>query len=411
MSSPRNISINDYTYDLPEEKIAQYPLPKRDESKLLIYDNGEISDSQYKSLDTLLQPDALVVFNNTRVVRARLRFRKPTGGGVEIFCLEPYGKADITQAMAQTESVDWTCMVGGAKKWKEGLLYLTLEVDGKELEVTAEKLEVLTSAFVIRLRWNNTEMAFSDVLHHVGKLPLPPYMNRDAEESDLERYQTVYAEHKGSVAAPTAGLHFTDDLLHRMNNKGIQTAYTTLHVGAGTFRPVKAENMDGHDMHYEHLQIDLALIEQLINAKGPIGAVGTTSLRTLESLYWMGSKVNANPETQRAELTVTQWEPYEKLDGNLSRTEALQALAEYIRAQNKTRIFTKTQLLIAPGYTFRTIDFLITNFHQPQSTLLLLVSAFIGDDWRKVYNHALANDYRFLSYGDGCLLQRRERRL
>lgn len=402
MIAPRDIRINDFTYNLPDDKIAHYPLDKRDSSKLLVYNNGDVQHLHYNAIADELPAETLLVFNNTKVVQARLHFRKPTGGLVEIFCLEPAGQNDITKAMAQTGTVDWTCMVGGAKKWKEGLLHLDFEVNGQQFNVTAEKMDQLKSAFVIRLRWEPKELSFSEVLTYAGQLPLPPYMNRQAEADDLERYQTVYAKHNGSVAAPTAGLHFTQHVFEKLQAKNIEVAYTTLHVGAGTFRPVKADQMADHDMHYEHLQVDADFLRRLIAQKGPLGAVGTTSLRTLESLYWLGVKV-AHKHT---DLTLHQWEPYELDASNISAAEALQHLLSYLEEQGKTQLLTKTQLLIAPGYQFKMVDVLVTNFHQPQSTLLLLVAAFVGEQWRSIYDTALANDYRFLSYGDGCLLFR-----
>jgi S-adenosylmethionine:tRNA ribosyltransferase-isomerase len=402
MTAPKDIRIDDFTYALPDERIAHYPLALRDSSKLLVYDNGAVQHSQYNAIAQLLPAETLLVFNNTKVVQARLHFRKPTGGLVEIFCLEPAGQNDITLAMAQTGTVDWTCMVGGAKKWKEGLLHLDFEIDGKQFNVTAEKIDQIKSAFVIRLCWEPTELSFSEVLTYAGQLPLPPYMNRQAEADDLERYQTVYAKHNGSVAAPTAGLHFTPTVIADLQAKNIAVEYTTLHVGAGTFRPVKADQMADHDMHYEHLQIDADFLVRLCAQKGPIGAVGTTSLRTLESLYWLGVKV-AHGHT---DLNLHQWEPYELDASNISAFEAIQQLLSHLKKQGKTQLITKTQLLIAPGYQFKMVDILVTNFHQPKSTLLLLVAAFVGTTWRSIYDTALSSDYRFLSYGDGCLLFR-----
>ncbi len=407
MKAPKDIRISDFTYVLPDEKIAHYPLSNRDASKLLVFNEGDISHHHYKNLHEHLPSGTLLVLNDTKVVQARLHFRKPTGGLVEIFCLEPKGQQDITQAMAQSESVDWTCMVGGAKKWKDGLLHLTLEGSDIDLNVSAEKIEQQKSAYTIRMKWEPSHLSFSEVLDLAGQLPLPPYMNRKAEASDLERYQTVYAKFDGSVAAPTAGLHFTDNVFSSLKENGVEIAHTTLHVGAGTFRPVKAEQMENHDMHFEQIQVDVALLHKLRDQSGPLGAVGTTSLRTLETLYWIGVKLYHKPSLAANELTVTQWEPYELSTDGISSKDAIEAIIKYLKTKNTSQLITKTQLLIAPGYRFRMVDLLVTNFHQPHSTLLLLVAAFAGKEWKAIYDSALSENYRFLSYGDGCLLFRK----
>jgi S-adenosylmethionine:tRNA ribosyltransferase-isomerase len=434
--NPKNISINDFIYDLPEERIAKYPLQQRDESKLLVCKNGVINSSIYKDLAAEIPKKSMLVFNNTKVVEARLLFTKNTGGVIELFCLEPADSYnDITTAMLQTGKVLWKCLVGGAKKWKEDTLAKT--IDGNLL-FTAKKIEKKNDYFLIEFSWNNDALSFAEVLHLAGKIPLPPYLNRDAEEADKATYQTVYAKHDGSVAAPTAGLHFTDNVLQSLANKHVDTGFLTLHVGAGTFKPVKAEKMEDHDMHSEFIDVDISLIENIITKikeKNNIIAVGTTSLRTLESLYWMGvktkyevrsskydlekSKVKSqkeeiekqnnsttiNTKQQTLNIELNQWDCYE-LPQNIEPFIALESLLIWMKENNLKKLLSKTQIIIAPGYQLRIADALITNFHQPKSTLLLLISAVIGDDWKQVYNYALENNFRFLSYGDGSLLWR-----
>ncbi|WP_026751273.1 S-adenosylmethionine:tRNA ribosyltransferase-isomerase [Sediminibacterium sp. C3] len=429
MKHPSNLHIEDFNYELPNEKIAKYPLEQRDQSKLLIYggpgfsgglepqtsDSGlnstnqtPIRESIYANIADELPQGSLLVFNDTKVVEARLLFQKPTGGAIELFCLEPADQyADITSAMLQKGSVQWKCLVGGAKKWKEGAV--VLEVEG--LKILANKVEILPDCFLIEFSWEPAGLSFAEVLHMAGDIPLPPYLNRETEEADKERYQTIYAKHDGSVAAPTAGLHFTENVFAQLEQKQIQKGYVTLHVGAGTFKPVKAAQMKDHEMHAEFIDVKKSTIEQLLAhvSKGII-AVGTTSLRTLESLYWIGVKTIHNPSLASADLAVSQWEPYENAAENsgkkkeYSAEESLTALLQWMDKNNAERIITKTQIIIAPGYTFRMIRALVTNFHQPQSTLLLLISAIVGDDWRRIYEYALTHDYRFLSYGDGSIL-------
>lgn len=430
MKHPSNLHIEDFNYELPNEKIAKYPLEQRDQSKLLIYggtgfsggvepisgelgpktENGvSIRESIYANIADELPQGSLLVFNDTKVVEARLLFQKPTGGVIELFCLEPADQyADITTAMLQKGSVQWKCLVGGAKKWKEGAV--VLEVKG--LKIQANKVEILPDCFLIEFSWDPAGISFAEVLHLAGDIPLPPYLNRETEESDKERYQTIYAKHDGSVAAPTAGLHFTEYVFAQLAQKQIQKGYVTLHVGAGTFKPVKAAQMKDHEMHAEFIDVQKSTIEQLLEhvSKGII-AVGTTSLRTLESLYWIGVKTIHNPSLATADLSVSQWEPYQHAEENAenkgkaySAEESLTALLQWMEKNNAERIITKTQIIIAPGYTFRIIRALVTNFHQPQSTLLLLISAIVGDDWRRIYEYALTHEYRFLSYGDGSIL-------
>ena len=452
---PKNISIVDYTYHLPEENIAKYPLSERDASKLLIYKDGVIETSLYKKLDQHLPKKSLIVFNNTKVVEARLLFEKSSGSNIEIFCLEPddrYG--DITSAMLQKEKVYWKCLVGGAKKWKEPFLQKKIDAT---THLFARIEEKRNDYFLIEFNWSNSNLSFAEVLHDAGLIPLPPYLNRTVEEEDKTTYQTIYAMHNGSVAAPTAGLHFTENLMRKLKHQNVEPIYVTLHVGAGTFKPVKAATMQEHEMHAEFIDISKESIEQLISNK-TIVATGTTSLRTIESLYWMGVKIEERrqkgeggrekEEVRRQkgegereegedrkekgedrrqkgegerekredrkekmedrsedldELSIKQWDAYE-LPQNISKATALQALLNWMNEQNLDRLICKTQIIIAPGYTLKIADGLITNFHQPQSTLLLLIAAIVGDKWKDIYNYAMKNNFRFLSYGDGSLL-------
>lgn len=406
MKHPKELSILDYTYPLADDRIAAFPLPERDASKLLIYDHGQIRTGTYRQLAAHIPADSLLIFNNTKVVEARLLFQKNTGGVIEIFCLEPHEQyADITSAMLQTGKVYWQCLVGGASKWKPGqVLEKKILYHNEEITLKASYIEKRTGCFIIELSWSPDTLSFAELLHAAGAIPLPPYIKRKAQDSDTERYQTVYAKHDGSVAAPTAGLHFTENIFTSLRDKNILHDYVTLHVGAGTFKPVKAEKMDEHDMHAEWIDVSRSFIETLLKSlSGKIITVGTTSLRTVESLYWIGRKA-ASGELRVTSMEITQWEVYEQKGKEISATEALSALLEWMKANKLDRLVTKTQILIAPGYQFRIINGLITNFHQPQSTLLLLVAALIGEDWRKVYEFALKNDFRFLSYGDGSLL-------
>lgn len=404
---PKNLSIADFTYDLPPERIAKYPLEERDNSKLLVYKSGRITASNYKKLDAFLPEETLLVFNNTKVVEARLLFQKPTGGVIEIFCLEPSDQySDITSAMLQKEKVSWKCLVGGASKWKHGMkLQKVINENGKTFILEAAIAGRLTDFFIIELSWQPEELSFAEILHVAGFIPLPPYLHRDMEEDDKNRYQTIYAKHDGSVAAPTAGLHFTETVFEKLAAKNIQKEFVTLHVGAGTFKPVKAKTMNKHEMHAEFIDVSTEAIENLLFcADKTIVAVGTTSLRTIESLYWMGVKVTKNPEVAVDEITIRQWEPYEMEPANIAVKDALNNLLVWMAKKELKRILTKTQILIAPGYQLMIAKGIITNFHQPQSTLLLLVSAIVGEEWKSIYQYAMDNDFRFLSYGDGCLL-------
>lgn len=404
---PKELSIHDFTYELPDSSIAKFPLPERDQSKLLVYQNNTITEDRYSQLANHLPEASLLIFNNTKVVEARLLFQKPNGGRIEIFCLEPHEQyPDITTAMLQKEKVWWKCLVGGAKKWKDGPLVMQMKhTDENDIVLTATKTEQLSDCFVIALHWNKPELSFAEILHLAGVIPLPPYLNRSAEETDAERYQTIYARHDGSVAAPTAGLHFTDALFEKLAAKKIAHDFVTLHVGAGTFKPVKANTMQEHDMHAEFIDVNKTFIENLLlHLPETIIAVGTTSVRTLESLYWLGVKVLLNPAIKPEALHVSQWDPYDTATPVYGCNEALQALINWMGKNQAEKLITKTQIIIAPGYRFRIIHALITNFHQPQSTLLLLVSAITGNNWKQIYQYALENNFRFLSYGDGSLL-------
>ena len=405
---PKHLSIKDFTYHLPEEKIAFHPLAERDSSKLLIYQNGNIQESIYRNIAEYIPADSLLIFNNTKVVEARLLFQKSSGGVIEIFCLEPHEQyADITTAMLQPKNVLWKCLIGGASKWKRGQV-LERKIDLTNTILQCRFIERKTDCFIVQLSWDSS-LSFAEILHQAGAIPLPPYIKRDVDESDAERYQTVYAKQNGSVAAPTAGLHFTSEIFSRLKEKNIQTGFVTLHVGAGTFKPVNAAIMENHEMHAEYIDVTIELIENLVlNLNKTIVAVGTTSLRTIESLYWMGVKHSAvNNQLSTAgnpEPCVSQWEPYENTDKTISPADALNSLLAGLKKNKLSRLVGKTQILIAPGYKPRIVNALITNFHQPQSTLLLLVSALIGEEWKSVYKFALENNYRFLSYGDGNLL-------
>jgi len=399
--------IQDYTYLLPEERVAQYPLEDRDASKLLVYEEGRITETLYKDMAGLIPSGALMVFNDTRVIEARLLFQKETGARIEIFCLEPLDM-EPSRAMNQEGKATWKCLVGGAGKWKAGRLHkeLPLHSSGEDpvIHLYAEKGGEVPDGYRIHFSWTPEDMPFVSVLHHAGLIPLPPYMHRSAGAGDVERYQTVYARFDGSVAAPTAGLHFTPSLLERLNRAEVQTGFVTLHVGAGTFKPVKAERMSGHVMHAEWIDVTDTFIEQLLDAEGPVIAVGTTALRTLESLYWMGVKALQGPVTGEKEISLGQWEIYEHLPQDTDWREALKGLLNWMKQRGMDRLVTQTQLLIAPGYRVRMVDGIITNFHQPGSTLLLLVAALVGEDWKSIYQYALEHHFRFLSYGDGSLL-------
>ncbi len=399
MIDPKKISILDYTYDLPAERIALHPLAERDASKLLVYNNGEIIEDVYKNIAGHLPANSFLIFNNTKVIKARIRFQKNSGGIIEIFLLEPF-RADYTTALSATKKTTWKCMIGGVGKWKEGELTMSKE----QWAIQVRLVEKLADANIVEFNWDGGN-SFAEVLELAGDIPLPPYIKRKTEGEDTNRYQTIYAADEGSVAAPTAGLHFTKEIFESLAEKNILTGFVTLHVGAGTFKPVKALTMQDHEMHAEWIDIGFEMIEQLAEQLDkPIVAVGTTSLRTLESLYWMGVKARLQPGIKQ--LSIGQWEVYETAlaNSNISATESLSALLRWMKTNKQERLFTQSQILIAPGYSFKIAKAIITNFHQPQSTLLLLVAAAIGEDWKPVYTYAMQNDFRFLSYGDGSLL-------
>ena len=402
------IYIADYNYPLPDERIAKYPLAERDHSKLLVYRDGHVSEDRFYHIGDYIAPHSLLVYNNTRVIQARLEFHKSSGARIEVFCLEPLAPHDYQLSLGSTTGCTWKCMVGNAKKWKDGdAIHLTFVIGQLSYTLRAYKEQTLGNTFAVRFEWDDPEMSFAEILDAVGELPIPPYLNRKTEESDKRTYQTVYSRIKGSVAAPTAGLHFTDKVLDDIRSRGIETEELTLHVGAGTFLPVKTADANEHTMHTEIIAVPKKAIEHIIAKLGHIVAVGTTSMRTLESLYFIGAKLrNADiSEYRETEIHVGQFEPYEQ-EYSLSTKEALQAIVDYLNATGQETLHAETQIMIKPGYAFRVVDQLITNFHQPQSTLLLLVSAFVHGDWKTIYDYALSHDFRFLSYGDSSILTR-----
>ena len=407
MKRTQDIEIDDYAYELPDERIAKFPVTPRDSSKLLVYNNGVEGSYRFSDLPGLLPDDVMLVFNNTRVIQARLRFRKETGALIEVFCLEPLLPADYALSLQSTATCRWLCLIGNARKWKSGELALTFEHEQRPLTLRARKGQAHGDGYEIEFAWDDASVTFGELLDTLGELPIPPYLNRKTEESDKTTYQTVYSKVEGSVAAPTAGLHFTPAVLAALQARAIPCEELTLHVGAGTFKPVKSETIEGHEMHTEYISVSRALIETLRDTPRRVVAVGTTSVRTLESLYYIGVTLSKYPEATAEELRVRQWQPYEE-EARLSRSEAMQQIVSYLDRTGADRLVSATRIIIAPGYRFRVIDGIITNFHQPRSTLLLLVSAFVGGDWRTIYDYALAHDYRFLSYGDSSLLWRRE---
>lgn len=443
MINPRDIQISDYNYDLPEERIAKYPLEQRDQSKLLVWRDGAIEQKHFCNLPDQIPAGSMIVFNNTKVIQARLHFHKPTGGLVEVFCLEPESPKDYQQNFASESECIWTCLVGNSKKWKEGTLSMEVTLkDGRQTTLYCERAGELGPSQKIRFFWGNPivssaastdeqnnkttkeRVSFASLLDAIGELPIPPYLNRATEEKDKETYQTVYSKIQGSVAAPTAGLHYTPEVLDALKAKGVDLQYLTLHVGAGTFKPVKSETIEGHDMHTEFISVPKSVIQSLLTFKrtneqknkttqqpstGLLVATGTTSVRTLESLYYIGEKLLTNPDAHAEELVVHQWEPYD-VQHTISVAEALQAILDYLERTQQENLVTATQILIAPGFTYRMVEAIVTNFHMPQSTLLLLVSAFVdgdsleGNNWHRIYKYAMDNDFRFLSYGDSSIL-------
>ena len=402
----KEIHISDYSYDLPDERIAKFPMAERDHSKLLLYNKGVVGEDVFYNLPKYLPQGALMVMNNTKVIQARLHFRKSTGALIEIFLLEPAVPADYEQMFQQTHRCSWLCLVGNQKKWKEGALIRELEIKNEKFQISAIRKGEQGTSQLIEFEWDNANINFADILDVLGELPIPPYLNRETQESDKTTYQTVYSKIKGSVAAPTAGLHFTERVLNEVDAHGIEREEVTLHVGAGTFRPVKSSTIGEHPMHTEYIAVHRHTIERLLAHNAEAIAVGTTSVRTLESLYYMGLKVLANPNISEDELHVNQWEPYEVESSKLKvqSSKSLQALLDWMIKRELTVLHSSTQIIIAPGYDYHIVKMLITNFHQPQSTLLLLVSAFVHGDWHKIYDYALAHDFRFLSYGDSSLL-------
>lgn len=400
----KQIRISEYNYQLPDERIAKFPIAERDHSKLLVYEHGQISDDVFYHLPKYLPKNSLMVFNNTKVIQARLHFRKETGALIEIFLLEPISPADYEQMFQTVGSCSWSCLVGNLKKWKEGELTRQIEVNGQLFTLRASRRGEHGTGHQIDFEWDTQTVSFSEILEAVGELPIPPYLNRKTQESDKTTYQTVYSKIKGSVAAPTAGLHFTEKVLHEIDACGIDREELTLHVGAGTFKPVKSECIEGHEMHSEFISVRRQTLEKLLQHDASAIAVGTTSVRTLESLYYIGLKLESSPDLSEDELHVSQWEPYEQKGTSISAAQAIQNIVEYLDRHQRSVLNTSTQIIIAPGYEYKIVKVLITNFHQPQSTLLLLVSAFLKGDWRRVYDYALSNDFRFLSYGDSSLL-------
>ena len=408
----QEIQISDYNYELPDERIAKFPKEQRDHSKLLLYRHGEVGEDMFYNLPQYLPKGALMVMNNTRVIQARLHFRKTnekgenTGALIEIFLLEPAQPADYEQMFQTTERCSWLCLVGNLKKWKEGPLLRQLTIRDITFTIKAIRRGEHGTSQWIDFEWDNASISFAEILDAMGELPIPPYLNRETQESDITTYQTVYSKIKGSVAAPTAGLHFTDAVLRALDAHGIEREELTLHVGAGTFRPVKSSTIGEHEMHTEYIAVRRHTIERLIAHEGCAIAVGTTSVRTLESLYYMGLKVLNNPDIKEEELHVSQWEPYDVRckKEDIRSVDALQALHDWMIRHELTVLHSSTQIIIAPGYNYHIVKMLITNFHQPQSTLLLLVSAFVKGDWHKIYDYALSHGFRFLSYGDSSLL-------
>ena len=399
---PRHIHISDYNYPLPDERIAKFPIAQRDHSKLLIYNKGEVSSDVFYNLPQYLPKGALMVFNNTKVIQARMHFRKDTGALIEVFLLEPAEPSDYELMFQTTGHCAWYCLVGNLKKWKEGTLTREIKIENLDVRVTATRGELHGTSHRIDFEWTG-DLSFAEIIDAMGELPIPPYLNRETQESDKTTYQTVYSKIKGSVAAPTAGLHFTPEVLADIDAHGIQREELTLHVGAGTFKPVKSEEIEGHEMHTEYVSVRRDTIQKLIDHEGCAIAVGTTSVRTLESLYYMGLKVMRDPSLNEDQLHVAQWEPYE-VSNAVTAVTALKSLLSWMDAHSLTVLHSSTQIIIAPGYDYHIVKMLVTNFHQPQSTLLLLVSAFVKGDWHKIYDYALSHDFRFLSYGDSSLL-------
>ena len=402
---PQHISILDFSYALPEDKIAWRPPARRDASKLLIYKNGEIKETHFNAIVDALPANTLMIFNNTKVINARILFKKETGASIEIFCLEPSGQiTGYTSAMAKQQHTEWKCFIGGVAKWKNEILQKEIEIAGQTVLLKAELKQKEADAYIVRFSWEPDHLDFAHIIEAAGKVPLPPYIKRETEGEDSSRYQTIFAMQQGSVAAPTASLHFTPEIVARFPQKNIHSSFVTLHVGAGTFKPVKSATMQDHDMHAAYIEASRQSIEHLLLAQGPIAVAGTTSLRTVETIYWLGVKAFDTPTAEQ--LSLGQWDVYDAALAakDFTAKQALQSLLQWMIANQTDKIFTQTQLLIAPGYRFRIANILVINFHQPQSTLLLLVAAAVGPSWRSLYEYALNHDFRFLSYGDANLI-------
>jgi len=395
-----DISISNYTYILPEERIAKYPLSNRDHSKLLLYKEGCIEEKTFPDITKAIPAKAMLAFNNTKVIRARLKFKKATGAEIEVFCLEPLAPAEVQMAFDSRAETTWKCIVGNARKWKSGSLEKVVTINNEVFTVSITKGERMGDASSITFKWNNSSFSFAELIEAIGLTPIPPYLNRETEDIDKDRYQTVYSQHQGSVAAPTAGLHFTDEILKKLEAEQHPLLNVTLHVGAGTFKPVKSEDIADHDMHTEHFVIERNALDRLIAHQEELIAVGTTSVRTLESLYWYGVRLLNNLTIEHG---IEQWDPY-NMDGSYSKIAAFEALRDYMVQNKLSHLAGKTAIIIVPGYEFKVINGLVTNFHQPQSTLLLLIGAIVGDKWKDIYQYALDNDFRFLSYGDSSYL-------
>ncbi len=399
MAQQKEIAIGEYAYHLPDELVPRFPAEERDGSRLLVYRTGTISDEQFTSIPDYIEAGSMMVFNNTRVIQARIPMLKDTGAQIEVFCLEPHQPAEYSQAFAATGHCQWHCMVGNLKRWKSGQIAKELSIDGQSIMLSAEQIERKDRSVLVQFSWQPAHYHFGQILEAAGQLPIPPYLGRDTEESDYERYQTVYSQHKGSVAAPTAGLHFTEEVFSRLRSKNIQLSEVTLHVGAGTFRPVQSETLGGHEMHTEHFQVSRAFLHQLRASLGKVVAVGTTSVRTIERLYWLAADLGQGKRTMQVE----QWSPYGD-SPQMQPAEAIDLLIRFCDEQDTDTVQASTCLMIAPGYRWQFVNRIVTNFHQPESTLLLLVSAYAGQDWKKIYSHAVAHGYRFLSYGDSSIL-------
>lgn len=399
----KHIRIKDFDYNLPNDRIAKFPVSPRDHSKLLIYDKGEVSEDMFYNIADHLPSGSLMIFNNTRVIQARMHFRKSTGALIEVFLLEPTQPSDYELMFQSRGKCSWLCMIGNLKKWKDGALTCTFNINGHDVNLSAVRNDEVGTSHLVDFSWDDNDITFAEILECVGELPIPPYLNRNTQESDKTTYQTVYSKIKGSVAAPTAGLHFTEHVLNLIDTHGIDRDELTLHVGAGTFKPVKSVEISGHDMHTEYICVKRSTIENLIRHGASAIAVGTTSVRTLESLYYMGVRLENNKDASEEQLHIDQWEPYDT-NPTLPPVKALENIIDYLNRNGLNSLHGSTQIIIAPGYKYKIVKMLVTNFHQPQSTLLLLVSAFVHGDWKTIYDYALKHDFRFLSYGDSSLL-------